>query len=115
MATQATQLETIDVRIAAIQETQTEHGEALRQIRVDLARIIDILSPTVTEGPTLDDILAQMVTQIGQQGIVLNRIDGRTVEIKVLVGGADDAEAGNAAVSSLIETPPQKNGKGRQA
>lgn len=115
MGTQATQPGTIDVRIAAIQETQTEHGEAFRQIRVDLTRIIDTLSPTMTEGPTLDDILAQLVTQISQQGTVLNRIDGRTVEIKVLVGGADDAEASNAAVSTLTETLPRKNGKGRQA
>ena len=52
MSTQSTRLETIGTQIVSIQETQAEHGEALRMIRVDLARIIDILSPTVTDGPT---------------------------------------------------------------
>ena len=115
MSTKLTHLEAIEMQVVAIQETQAEHGEALRMIRVDLARIIDILSPAVTDGPTLDEILAQLVVQVGLQGVVLNRIDGRTVEIKVLVGGADDAEAGNASVSGLTETLSRTNGKGPHA
>lgn len=111
MSTQLTRLETIEVQTAAIQDTQVEHGEALRTIRADLARIIDILSPTVMDGPTLDEILAQLVAQVGLQGVVLNRIDGRTVEIKVLVGGADDAEASNASVNDMTMTLSQTNGK----
>ena len=60
-------------------------------------------------------MLAQLVAQIGLQSVVLNRIDGRTVEIKVLVGGPDDAEASNASVSSLTKTLSRKNGEGRHA
>ena len=113
MAIQETALTAIEAQIAEVRVTQSEHGETLRAIHGDLARIIEILTPTAMDGPTLDEILAQLVVQLGEQGVVLRRIDGRTVEIKTLVGGPDEAqeqEGGNHA-NGVTDTPELASGK----
>ncbi len=117
MATQATALTALETQIAEIQATQSEHGETMRAIRSDIARIIEILTPTAADGPTLDDILAQLVVQLGEQGVVLRRIDGRTVEIKTLVGGLDEYEEqeGQDPATGVVGTHVRANGKDPRA
>ena len=67
---------TVEQQLSTIQETQREHSVALRSIADGITQLLDILTPKVTDGPTLDEILAQLVTQIGDQGVILRRIEG---------------------------------------
>ena len=113
MATQEKTLTEIEGQIAEIRVTQSGHGETLRAIHGDLARIIEILTPTAMDGPTLDEILAQLVVQVGEQGAVLRRIDGRTVEIKTLIGGPDEAQEqeGEDQANGVTEPPKRASEK----
>ena len=54
------------------------HGEQLRVIADRLGLIIEKLYPEATEGPTLQELLAEIVMRLGDQTVLLNRIDRRT-------------------------------------
>lgn len=82
----------IGQRLSTIEDTQTDHGIALRGVTERLDRIIEILTPPDSAGPTLDEILAQLVTVISDQTLILRRIDGRTAAIGSRLG-VDEEEA----------------------
>lgn len=86
---------TAEQQLEAIQETQREHGAVLRSITDTLAQLLDILTPKVMDGPTLDEILAQLVSQVSDQGVMLRRIDGTTVEIRTILDPSRAEDRGN--------------------
>lgn len=53
-------------------------GELLRSIAERLGLVLEKLYPEATEGPTLQELLAEMVIRLGDQTVLLNRIDRRT-------------------------------------
>ena len=61
--------------IAKILEGQ---GDLLRTVVERLGLILEKLYPEATEGPTLHELLAEMVIRMGDQSVLLNRIDRRT-------------------------------------
>lgn len=79
-------MEQMERRLAAIEASQAEHGAALRGIGERLDRILEILTPPDSAGPTLDEILAQLVTVISDQTFILRRLDGRTAAMAVEMG-----------------------------
>jgi hypothetical protein len=54
------------------------HGESLRLISEQLSVIIEKLTPEAGEGPTLQELLAELVARVGDNGVLLRRIDRRT-------------------------------------
>ena len=54
------------------------HGDLLRTIVERLGLILEKLCPEATEGPTLQELLAELVSRLGDQTVLLNRIDRRT-------------------------------------
>ena len=54
------------------------HSDLLRTIVERLGLILEKLCPEAIEGPTLQELLAEMVTRLGDQTVLLNRIDRRT-------------------------------------
>lgn len=97
-------------RLERIEETQEAHTTALRAIGDKLDRIIEILTPPDTQGPTLDEILAQLVAIITDQGALLRRVDRRTGAMAAAMGleGADGLEG----LPGGVERPP--NGSARE-
>ncbi len=81
----------IGQRLTEIEDTQTDHGIALRGVTERLDRIIEILTPPDSAGPTLDEILAQLVAVISDQTLILRRIDGRTAAIGSRLGIGEEA------------------------
>lgn len=60
-------------------------GERLRVIEDKLSLIIEILSSSASDGPTLDEILGRLVTLIAAQTPMLRRVDlttGRLLDIQ---------------------------------
>ena len=53
------------------------HGDLLRTIVERLGLILEKLYPEAT-GPSLQELLAEMVVRLGDQSVLLNRIDRRT-------------------------------------
>ena len=62
----------------AIAKALEGQGELLRSIVERLGLILEKLYPEATEGPTLQELLAEMVARLGDQSVLLNRIDRRT-------------------------------------
>jgi len=74
-----------------------DQGERLRAIDEKVAVILAALSPKESDGPTLDDILARLVTLVTEQRPLLRRIDratGRSLD--VLEGRRPDPAATEA-------------------
>lgn len=63
---------------AAMAKVLDSHGEQLRVIADRLGLILEKLYPEATEGPTLQELLAEMVVRLSDQTVLLNRIDRRT-------------------------------------
>ena len=82
MDTQMGPVTDIERRLDHVLDGQEEHAASLRMISDKLDRLIEILTPKEMDGPTLDEILAMLVTQIAQQGVLLRRIDERTEAIQ---------------------------------
>jgi len=55
-----------------------DQGEQLRIIDDKVTLILAALTPKESDGPTLDDILARMVTLVTEQRPLLRRIDSTT-------------------------------------
>lgn len=62
-------------RIAAAVGQQTA---MLRTVLERLDELIQLLTPKPTEGPTLDELLAGLVTLVSDQTVLLKRVDART-------------------------------------
>lgn len=58
--------------------TLEAQGETLRLIAERLGMILEKLTPEVSDGPTMQELLAELVTRVGDNGALLRRIDRRT-------------------------------------
>jgi hypothetical protein len=58
--------------------TLAAHGQVLRVISEQLGIIIEKLTPKLGDGPTLQELLAELVARVGDNGALLRRIDRRT-------------------------------------
>jgi hypothetical protein len=63
---------------AEIAGTLEAHGEILRLVSEQLGIIIEKLTPELGDGPTLQELLAELVARVGDNGALLRRIDRRT-------------------------------------
>jgi hypothetical protein len=63
---------------AAIAGTLEAHGQVLRLISEQLGVIIEKLTPELGDGPTLQELLAELVVRVGDNTALLRRIDRRT-------------------------------------
>ena len=69
-------------------------AEQLRGINERLGLLLEILTPQRDDGPTLDDLLAKIVTLIGEQRPVIRRIDRTTGKaLDILEGRKPRADA----------------------
>jgi hypothetical protein len=58
--------------------TLETHGQVLRLISEQLGILIEKLTPDPGDGPTLQELLAELVARVGDNGALLRRIDRRT-------------------------------------
>jgi hypothetical protein len=63
---------------AAIITTLGTQSQMLRVITEQLGVIIEKLTPQAGDGPTLQELLAELVARTGDNGALLRRIDRRT-------------------------------------
>jgi hypothetical protein len=63
---------------AEIAGTLEAHGQVLRLISEQLGILIEKLTPDPGDGPTLQELLAELVARVGDNGALLRRIDRRT-------------------------------------
>lgn len=59
-------------------ETLNTQAQVLRLIAERLGVIIEKLTPAVSEGPTMQELLAELVVRVGDNAALLRRIDRRT-------------------------------------
>ncbi len=59
-------------------ETLNTQAQVLRLIAERLGVIIEKLTPEVSEGPSMQELLAELVARVGDNGALLRRIDRRT-------------------------------------
>ena len=59
-------------------ETLNTQAQVLRLIAERLGIIIEKLTPAVSEGPTMQELLAELVVRVGDNAALLRRIDRRT-------------------------------------
>lgn len=71
--------------IIAVLGTQ---GEVLRLIAERLGILLEKLTPEIGEGPTMQELLAELVTRVGDNAALLRRIDRRTESMALAL--ADD-------------------------
>ncbi len=114
-----------DATLAAVQQ----QGEVLRLIAERLGLVLEKLYPEESDGPSLQELLAELVGRMGDNTALLRRIDQRTESMAIhLLSTADrtmegaDGANGNGAnghSSSPICTgehrPDGANGNGRGA
>lgn len=72
---QSVRTETPDQDVAAALARQST---LLRLVLERLDEVVQLLTPKPSEGPTLDELLAGLVTLVSDQAILLKRIDART-------------------------------------
>ncbi len=65
-------------KIAGAQETQ---NQLLRLIAERLGLLLEKLTPQIGEGPTMQELLAELVRRVGENEAFLRRIDRRTESI----------------------------------
>jgi hypothetical protein len=63
--------------------TLATHTQVLRLISEQLAIVIEKLTPEAGDGPTLQELLAELVARVGDNGALLRRIDRRTESMAV--------------------------------
>ena len=61
-----------------IRDEITAQGGLLRTLLERTDEIIRLLTPAPSDGPTLEELLAQMVAMINDQGATLKRLDVRS-------------------------------------
>ncbi len=62
----------------AIRDAMAAQGETLRLILERLGLILERLTPDAGDGPTLTDLLTELVGRVGENWAMLRRIDVRT-------------------------------------
>jgi hypothetical protein len=88
--------------------TIAAHGQVLRLISEQLGIIIEKLTPELGDGPTLQELLAELVARVGDNGALLRRIDRRTDSMATslpddvvrAIKGASGADGHGAAAAS---------------
>ena len=63
---------------AEIASTLAAQSQVLRLITEQLGIVIEKLTPGPGDGPTLQELLAELVARVGDNGALLRRIDRRT-------------------------------------
>ena len=88
-------------QIAAAVAQQTA---MLRTVLERLDQLVQLLTPKPNDGPTLDELLAGLVTLVSDQTVLLKRIDARTavlvepyLESATSPNGSDTGANGNGA------------------
>ena len=71
-------LERLETGQEALTAAVAAQGEVLRTIAEQLALLLERLTPKPTDGPTLQELLAELVGRVGDNGALLRRIDRRT-------------------------------------
>jgi hypothetical protein len=69
------ELKAEQAQIAGILEAQ---GAILRPLSEQLGVVIEKLTPALDDGPTMQELLAELVARVGDNGALLRRIDRRT-------------------------------------
>ena len=76
----------------------------LRTVLERLDELVQLLTPKPSEGPTLDELLAGLVTLVSDQTVLLKRIDARTAVLvephlrsTTTPGGSDAGANGKGA------------------
>ena len=63
---------------AQIASTLAAQSQVLRLISEQMAIVIEKLTPEVGDGPTMQELLAELVARVGDNAALLRRIDRRT-------------------------------------
>jgi hypothetical protein len=63
---------------AQIASTLAAQSQVLRLISEQMAIVIEKLTPELGDGPTMQELLAELVARVGDNGALLRRIDRRT-------------------------------------
>lgn len=65
------------------QTLQLLHAQSalLRALTEQIAALIQMLTPGEQEGPSLDDLIARLITLIENQGVALARIDAKVTAL----------------------------------
>ena len=72
---QTVRTETTNEQVAAALARQST---LLRLVLERLDEVVQLLTPKPSEGPTLDELLAGLVSLVSDQAVLLKRIDART-------------------------------------
>lgn len=100
-----------------LQTVLMTHGDLLRVIVERLGLIVEKLYPEETEGPTLQELLTELVSRVGDNGILIRRIDRRTESMalslpddvaRAVKGGS--GAAGNDGAGDGHTTSPAASG-----
>jgi type II secretory pathway component PulM len=67
----------------SIREILLSHTALLRGISEQLTALTKAVTPPPKEGPTLDEMLMAIITLLREQGVVLTRVDDRTLALGV--------------------------------
>ena len=67
----------------SIREILTSHTVLLRGISEQLAALTKAVTPPPKEGPSIDEMLMAIITLMREQGMVLTRVDDRTLALGV--------------------------------
>jgi hypothetical protein len=86
--------------------TLATHTQVLRLISEQLAIVIEKLTPEAGDGPTLQELLAELVARVGDNGALLRRIDRRTESMAMSL--PDD-------VARAMKGPTRANGNPESA
>ena len=65
----------------SIREILLSHSAMLRVIGEQLTALTKAVARPEKEGPTLDEMLLAIITLLREQGMVLTRVDGRTLAL----------------------------------
>ena len=63
---------------AQMVSTLAAQGQVLRLVSEQLGIVIAKLTPELGDGPTMQELLAELVARVGDNGALLRRIDRRT-------------------------------------
>ena len=66
------------VQAEQIAATLAQQTAMLRTVLERLDEVVQLLTPKPSEGPTLDELLAGLVSLVSDQSVLLKRIDART-------------------------------------
>jgi hypothetical protein len=67
----------------SIREILASHTALLRAIGEQLTALTKAVTPPPKEGPSLDEMLLAIITLLGEQGMVVTRVDDRTLALGV--------------------------------